>query len=216
MPSLAATGKQKQRHRQAGVQVASGTLQNLDSFFWFGSQRGSLHARGPAASHRVQARDGLRLLEGSVPELPGQLTSSCWITGGLCRGSGSASQVLCWGDTSSFTITSKNPNQCCIVKYITRSSFWRNIPMSIKSQAVRSSFKFKQSVYEQITHQLLRSDWYMTWHPNTTLHHWFLHCIRLFKAESTHKCWFSISAKPQKLKPPLFLITTVCWCSGWV
>lgn len=32
MPSHTATGKQKQRHRQAGVQVASRTLQNLDSF----------------------------------------------------------------------------------------------------------------------------------------------------------------------------------------
>lgn len=161
MPSLAATGKQKQRHRQAGVQVASGTLQNLNSFFWFGSQRGSLRARGPAASHRVQARDGLRLLEGSVPELPGQLTSFCWITGGLCRGSGSASQVLCWRDTSYFTITSKNPNYCCIVKYwLTKDT--SHIPFLIwdtdVSQVTGCQIKFKQSVYEQITHQFLHSD----------------------------------------------------------
>lgn len=38
------------------------------TLFWLGSQRGSLHAHGLATSHREQARDGLCLLEGSVPE----------------------------------------------------------------------------------------------------------------------------------------------------
>ena len=40
MPSHTATGKQKQRHRQAGVQVASRTRQNLDSFFDLGVSGG--------------------------------------------------------------------------------------------------------------------------------------------------------------------------------
>lgn len=75
MPSHTATGKQKQRRRQAGVQVASRTRQNLHSFFWLGSQRGSLHAHGLAASHREPASDGLCLPGASVPELPGQLAS---------------------------------------------------------------------------------------------------------------------------------------------
>lgn len=64
--------------------------------FWFGSQRGSPHAHGPAASHREPVRDGLRVLEGSVPELPGQLTSFWGINRGLCWGWSSASQVFYW------------------------------------------------------------------------------------------------------------------------
>lgn len=77
------------------------------TLFWFGSQRGSLHAHGPAASHREAARDSLCMLEGSVPELSGRLTSFRGIRAGLCWGSSSDSQVLCWkwSNTGSFNVT---------------------------------------------------------------------------------------------------------------
>lgn len=73
-------GTDKQGSRWLVEPVRTSTL------FWFGSQRGSFHAHGPAASHREPARDGLSMLEGSVPELPGQLTSFWGINGGLCWG----------------------------------------------------------------------------------------------------------------------------------
>lgn len=75
MPSHTATGKQKERHGQAGVQVASRTLQNLNFFFDLGVSGGRSMLMALAASHREAGRDSLCMLEGSVPELSGRLTS---------------------------------------------------------------------------------------------------------------------------------------------
>lgn len=71
MPSHTATGKQKQRHRQAGVQVASRTRQNLDSFFDLGVSGGRSMLMALPDSHREPARDGLCMLEGNL--CPGAL-----------------------------------------------------------------------------------------------------------------------------------------------
>lgn len=90
-------GRDKQGSRWLVEPVRTSTL------FWFGSQRGSLHAHGPAASHREPELESLCMLEDSVPDLLGQLTWFWGMNAGLCWGLSSASHIqgrgrniFCW------------------------------------------------------------------------------------------------------------------------